>query len=172
MLTQKQQSLVDSLVSEFTKINTSMKVGKKSLLNWDEIYAEKDDWERTKAEVNLTNQAFFDNAEIEVERISDMLEEEFDGHFYIHHNGNDIKCGWSWYIVPQGKIWTESLFSIRTQYEKNDVRNASNTHNVYLYKSMRFRYSQEHYSSGVYNSIEELFEDERIIKAIKSHINK
>ena len=161
---------MDSLVSEFTRMNAPVNAGKKSLLDWGEIYAEKDDWEKTKAEINLSNQAFLDNAEIEVERISDMLEDEFDNHFDIYHPKNsNIKYGWTWYIVPHGKIWTESLFSIDMVYYKDCVYNTSRTHTIDSLKSIHFKSNK---CSASYTSIEEIFKVVNIIKIIKSYINK
>jgi hypothetical protein len=162
---------MDSLVREFTKMNTPVNTGKKSLLDWGEIYSEKDEWEKTKAEVHLSNQAFHDNADIEVERISNMLEDEFDDHFYIYHpTNNQIKYGWTWYICPHEK--TDKLFIIDMVYTKDYVKNASNTHEVYLYKSIKFKHSERSYSHAGFDSIEKLFEDEPIINKIKSYINK
>jgi hypothetical protein len=151
-------------------MNAPVNVGKKGLLDWGEIYSEKDEWEKTKSEVNLSNQAFRDNAELEVERISDMLEDEFDDHFYIHHpKNNHIKCGWTWYIVPHGKTWTESLFSIDMIYADDCVCNASRTHTIYSLKSIHFKSNK---CSASYTSIEEIFKVVSIINLIKSYINK
>lgn len=164
---------MDSLVREFTKMNTPVNTGKKSLLDWGEIYAEKDEWEKTKAEVHLSNQAFHDNAEIEVERITEMLENEFDDYFYIHQpKNNHVQYGWTWYIVPQGKTFTDGLFSINMIYTNDYILNASKTHKVHLCKSIKFRHSLQDYYSSTFNSIENIFEDKQIIRKIKSYINK
>ena len=161
---------MDSLVSEFTRMNAPVNTGKKGLLDWGEIYAEKDEWEKTKAEVNMSNQAFRDNAELEVERISDMLEDEFDDHFYIYHpTNNHIKYGWTWYIVPHGKIWTESLFSIDMIYDKDYVYNTSRTHTIDSLKSIHFKSNR---CNSSYDSIEKIFKVVNIINLIKSYINK
>ena len=164
---------MDSLVREFTKMNAPVNTGKKSLLDWGEIYAEKDEWEKTKAEVHLSNQAFHDNAELEVKRITDMLEDEFDNYFYIHQpKNNHVQYGWTWYIVPHGKTCSDRLFTIDMFYTKDYVKNESKTHEVLLNKSIKFRHSERSYSHTGFDSIEKLFEDESIIYKIKSYINK
>jgi len=172
MLTEKQQQIVDSLVSEFTKMNAPVSAGKKGLLNWDEIYKEKDDWEKTKAEIDLKNKAFIENARLEVGRINEMLESEFDEHFYIHHpSNNDVSYGWTWYIVPHDKHWQDRVLRIDMKFAKKRVFNESQTHAVQSIDYLYFESSAQ--SSGVaYYSIEKLFKEKAVINTIKSYLNK
>ena len=132
MLTNKQQEIVDSLVNEFTKMNQPTNVAKKGLLDWEEIYSEIDAWEGTKTEINLKNEAFIKNAELEMERITEMLNNEFHAYFYIYHpNNNNINYGWNWYIVPFGNHWAEPILRIEMFYHKVQVNNPSNTTHIY-----------------------------------------
>ena len=174
MLTEKQQSIVDSLVREFTKMNTPINTGKKSLLDWGEIYAEKDEWDKTKAEVDLINKAFLDNAKLEVERISNMLmADEFHDHFYIHQpSNNNIQYGWHWYIVPHGESLANRLFGINMVYRESRKHNESKTHGVDIFKSIHFKHSLRSFSCPAFDSIESMFKDEILINTIKKHINK
>lgn len=174
MLTEKQQQIVDSLVSEFTKMNAPVSAGKKGLLNWDEIYKEKDDWEKTKAEIDLKNKAFIDNAELEMERITEMLDSEFYEHFYIYHpTNNNIKYGWTWYIVERFKHWHEATLRIQMSYRKSQVNNASETSSISRIDSLYFESSAQSSVVKVHHySIEKLFEEKAVINKFKSYINK
>lgn len=170
MLTQKQQAIVDSLVSEFTKMNQPKNVTKKGLLNWDEIYSEKEEWERTKAEINLKNEAFIQNARLEVERINEMLGDEFCEHFYIYQPGNNnINYGWSWCIVPHEKHWHNSLVNINMNFIYQTIFDKSKTAHVRRIDRLYFNSTA---TDKQYNSIEELFRDQLIINKFKSYINK
>ena len=170
MLTEKQQQIVDSLVSEFTKMNTPVNTGKKGLLDWDEIYSEKEEWERTKAEINLNNKAFIDNAQLEMERITEMLEREFEDHFYIYHpTNNNINYGWSWCIVPHEKHWHNSLVNIDMNFIYQTIFDKSKTSPANRIDGLYFNSSA---TDKKYNSIEELFRDKLVINKFKSHLNK
>lgn len=170
MLTEKQQQIVDSLVSEFTKMNAPKNGGKKGLLDWDEIYSEKEEWERTKVEINLNNKAFIDNAKLEMERITEMLGNEFHEHFYIHHPANnDIKYGWNWHIVPHGNECDDSIIRIQMDYHKVQVNNPSNTACTHLMKSLQFKSSLNSYV--YFTSIEKIFKERSVIDKFKSHLN-
>ena len=170
MLTEKQQQIVDSLVSEFTKMNAPKNGGKKGLLDWDEIYSEIDEWEKTKAEINLKNKAFIDNAQLEVERITEMLECEFEDHFYIHEpKNNNINYGWTWYIVAEGKISHEPTLIVEMRYQKSQVNNASGTSHVSKIDYLFFESSAQKLK---YNSIEDLFMQKDVIQVFKRHLNK
>ena len=170
MLTEKQQQIVDSLVSEFTKMNAPVNTGKKGLLDWDEIYSEKEEWERTKAEINLSNKAFIDNAELEMERINEMLGDEFSDLFYIHQPNNcNINYGWSWCIVPHGKHWHNSLVNINMNYIYQSIFDKSKTADVRRIDGLYFNSTA---TDKKYNSIEELFRDQLVINKFKSHLNK
>lgn len=171
MLTEKQQEIVDSLVSEFTKMNAPVNTGKKGLLDWHEIYSEIDAWEKTKVEINLKNEAFIKNAELEMERISEMLNNEFHEYFYIHHPANnDIKYGWTWYIVPFGNTWNDKIMSINMVYHKVQVNNPSNTTHIYSLESLHFISSLNKYV--YFTSIEKIFKERSVIDKFKSHLNK
>ena len=107
-----------------------------------------------------------------MERITEMLECEFEGHFYIHQpQNNNISYGWTWYVVPDGKCWTERIFTIGMEYEKKRTNSPSDTNHVYSLQSIRYRYSGS-VTPYAPNSIEELFKNESVINTIKSYLNK
>jgi hypothetical protein len=170
MLTEKQQAIVDSLVSEFTKMNQPTNVAKKGLLDWNEIYQEKDEWEKTKTEIDLKNKAFLSNAQLEVERITEMLDDEFKEYFYIYHpTNNNIKYGWTWYIVAYGKHWHDKTLRIEMNYKTVNVYDKSSTYHVSRIDGLYFNSSA---TDQPYNSIEELFKQSAVINTFKSYINK
>lgn len=171
MLTQKQQQIVDSLVNEFAKMNAPKNGGKKGLLDWDEIYQERDEWEKTKQELAMKDRAFIANAHIEMKRITEMLEREFEDHFYIHQpENNNVNRGWTWYIVAYGSHWHESTLRIEMTYQKSCVNNPSKTHSVYKIDHLFFESSADKYVR--YNSIEDLFTAKNTIQVFKRHLNK
>lgn len=172
MLTASQQNIVDSLVNEFTKMNQpSNKPNKVGLLDWDEIYSERDEWVKKKKEIALSNQAFISAAQIEMERITQMLEDEFVSHFYIHQpQNNNIQYGWDWYIVPYGGDWDDHVVKINMGYNNEQVNNASNTDNAHRHASFYFKASKN--TDLKFKSVEEIFSHHSVIKAIKKHINK
>lgn len=171
MLTEKQQQIVDSLVNEFTKMNVRKNSGKKSLLDWDEIYSEIDEWEKTKAEINVKNKAFIANAELEKDRVTEMLEREFEDHFYIHQpENNNINRGWTWYIVAYGNHWNYPTLKVDMDYQKLQINNPSKTTFVSEIDHLFFESSAERYIKC--NSVEELFMRKDIIQVFKRHLNK
>lgn len=170
MLTEKQKAIVNSLVNEFTKMNQPTNVAKKGLLDWQEIYSEKEEWENTKIEINLKNEAFIQNARLEVERINEMLDNEFCEHFYIYQpNNNNINYGWSWRIVPHEKHWHNSLVNINMYFIYQTIFDKSKTSHVRRIDGLYFNSSA---TDKQYNSIEELFRDKLVINKFKSYINK
>lgn len=170
MLTNKQQEIVDSLVNEFTKMNQPTNVAKKGLLDWEEIYSEIDAWDKTKLEIALKNEAFLHNAQLEVDRITQMLESEFHEYFYIYHpTNNDIKYGWTWYIVPHGKHWQDRLLRVEMNYKKSRIFNDSMTHSVESIERLYFKSSVQ--NDFAYYSIEELFEEKKIVNKFKEYLN-
>jgi hypothetical protein len=169
MLTNKQQAIVDSLVNEFTKMNQPTSSVKKGLLDWNEIYQEKDEWENTKIEINLKNEAFIQNARIEVERINEMLDDEFANLFYIHQpQNNNINYGWSWYIVPHGKHWHNALVNVNMKFINKHIYDKSNTAHVRRIDGLYFNSSA---SDEKYDSIEDLFSAQSVINKFRSYIN-
>lgn len=172
MLTASQQNIVDSLVNEFTKMNQpSNKSNKVGLLDWNEIYSERNEWVKKKQEIALSDQAFISAARIEMERITQMLEDEFVSHFYIHQpENNNINYGWDWYIVPYGQQWDDHVVRIHMGYNNEQVNNASNTDNVHRHTSFYFKATKN--TDLKFNSVEAIFSHTSVINAIKKHINK
>jgi hypothetical protein len=171
MLTNKQQAIVDSLVNEFTKMNQPTSSAKKGLLDWDEIYSEIDAWEKTKKEIDLKNEAFLHNAQLEVDRITKMLENEFNAHFYIYKTTNNkIECGWMWCIVPQGKHLPDRVLRIDMKYRIVRIFNESETNFTNSIEQLYFENSAQ---SGIaHYSIEKLFEEKRVVNTFKEYLNK
>lgn len=165
MLTDNQQSIVDSLVSEFTRINNSKTKRRKfKLVDIDPLCAINDEIEVNKAVANADAEHWKMLRKAEAERIADLLKhdlpnaviEVIDFKIRITRNGySELK--------PREVVCI---------YIKTRTETVGQSHGCYYSRGVRLQYEGWDYTSQgeYYNSIEELIEKSDFKNHLRKHV--
>lgn len=168
-MTEQQQRIIDSLVNEFERMNQPTTPINGGLVDWSKINQDKNEWERTKREVELSNDAM---RELILQTIDDAdikIHESLEHVFVIKPTYSDrTEYGhrWTFYNDKGIEAFSVSL-GVKSSYRYSNCGNFS----VIAIDYIRFcTYAGNNYNQLIANTIEELFQHERVTKTIMKYI--
>ena len=169
-MTENQQRIIDSLVSEFEKMNQPTPVSSGGLVDWSKINQDKNEWEQTKREIELSNDAMRKVIQQTIKDTDSKIRESLDGLFSIKSKGYDkIENGYRWEFNHHSRI--DTAFSISLNVTQSSVYSKCRNFYVYAIKSIQFStYAGNPNSALRADTIEELFQHERVINTIKKYV--
>ncbi len=176
MITENQQQIIDSLVNEFEKMNVLAPSIGGGLVDWDKLNSAKDKWLQTKRDAELSNEAMrklilqtVDNTNVKIHKsLGDVFE-------IRTQNWKEVEHGYIWKFMSvqntaYGPIETEA-FRVTLDVTKSNQYSDCNNFYVQVLKSIRFHtYAGNEHRELIVDTIEELFQHERVINTIMKYV--
>jgi hypothetical protein len=170
MITENQQRIIDSLVNEFERTNQPTTPINRGLVDWSKINQDKNEWERTKREIELSNDAMRKFIQQTIEDVDAKIRESLGHLFSIKSKAFDkIEHGYNWEFNHHSRI--ERAFSISLEVRKYSTYSNCGNFSVYTLKTIEFStYAGNRNSMLRVDTIEELFQHERVTKTIMKYV--
>ena len=166
-LSENQQRIINSLVNEFEKINQPTFISNGGLVDWSKINQDKNEWEQTKREVEINNDAMRKFIRQTIENTDAKIRESLGHIFTIETKLWDrIESGCNWKFFHHNKAFSISL-GVKTSYTYSKCGNFS----AESIENIGFStYAGNPNRELKCDTIEELFQHERVINTIKKHV--
>jgi hypothetical protein len=168
-MTENQQRIIESLVNEFEKMNKPTSSNSGGLVDWDSINSAKDKWLQTKRDIELSNEAMRNLIQQTIDETNVKINESLGDVFVIKpKKWNEVDNGYHWsFYNDKGHEAFSVTLNVKQMHEYSDCRNFC----VLALKSICFNtYASNEHSQLQANTIEELFQHERVIKTIMKYV--
>ena len=168
-MTENQQRIIESLVNEFEKMNkpTSSNIG--GLVDWNKLNGAKDKWLQTEREVELSNETMRKLIQQTVDDANVKIRESLGHVFEIKSRYfTEVENGYRWdFYNSKGAEAFSVTLDVKRLNKYSECRNFS----VEVIKSIHFyTYAGSSLGSLKTDTIEELFQHERVTKTIMKYI--
>ena len=173
-MTENQQRIIDSLVNEFEKMNKPTSSNSGGLVDWDKLKEAKDEWRRTEREVELSNDAMrklilqtVDNTNVKIHKsLGDVF--EIKSRYFTEVDNGYL---WEFWAVKEPSRVKHEAFRVTLDVVKSNQYSDCNNFYVQVLKSIRFHtYAGNEHSELKADTIEELFQHERVINTIMKYV--
>jgi hypothetical protein len=168
-MTEQQQRIIDSLVNEFDRMNQPTTPINGGLVDWSKINQDKNEWERTKREIELSNDAIRKLIQQTVDDANVKIRESLGHVFEIKSRYfTEVENGYRWdFYNSKGA----EAFSVTLDVVKSNQYSECRNFYVQVLKSIRFHtYAGNEHGALIADTIEELFQHERVTKTIMKYI--
>jgi hypothetical protein len=171
MITESQQRIIDSLVNEFEKMNKPTSSNSGGLVDWDSLNSAKDKWLQTKRDIELSNEAMRKLIQQTIDDTDVKIRESLGHLFEIKSRMFDeIENGCNWEFKHHRRI-DYKAFSISLGVRQYSTYSNCGNFSVYALKTIEFStYAGNPNSELRCDTIEELFQHERVINTIMKYI--
>lgn len=173
MITKNQQQIIESLVNEFEKMNVSAPSISGGLVDWDKLNEAKDKWLQTKRDAELSNEAMRKLILQTIDKTNVKMNKSLGQVFEIKPQNNWKECEngyyWEFWAVKSGV--KHEAFRVSLNVVKSNKYSDCNNFYVQVLKSIRFHtYAGNEHSELKADTIEELFQHERVINTIMKYV--
>lgn len=174
MITENQQRIIDSLMNEFEKINVPAPSISGGLVDWDKLNGAKDKWLQTKRDAELSNEAMrklilqtVDNTNVKIHKsLGDVF--EIKSRYFTEVDNGYL---WEFWAVKEPSRVKHEAFRVTLDVTKSNRYSDCNNFYVQVLKSIRFHtYAGNEHSPLVTETIDELFQHERVINTIMKYV--
>jgi hypothetical protein len=169
MITESQQRIIDSLVNEFEKMNKPTSSNSGGLVDWSKINEAKDKWLQTEREIELSNNAMRKLIQQTIDDADVKIRESL-GHVFVIKSKyfERIDYGYRWTFYNDKGI---EAFSVNLDVKRSDTYSECRNFFFKVIKSIHFcTYAGNEHSQLQADTIEELFQHERVTKTIMKYI--
>lgn len=170
MITESQQRIIDSLMNEFEKMNQPTKSYSGGLVDWNKLNEAKDEWLQTKRDIELSNDAMRKLIQQTIDDTDVKIRESLGHLFEIKSRVFDkIENGCNWEFKHHRHI--DKAFSISLNVGSISEYSKCRNFCVYAIKTIKLcTYAGNPNSELKADTIEELFQHERVTKTIMKYI--
>jgi len=174
-MTENQQRIIDSLVNEFEKMNKPTSSNSGGLVDWDKLNSAKDKWLQTKREVELSNETMRTLILQTIDKTNEKMNKSLGHVFEIKpkNTWKEFENGyyWEFWAVAEPSHVKHEAFRVTLDVIKPNKYSDCNNFYVQVLKSIRFyTYAGNEHSVLIADTIDELFQHERVTKTIMKYI--
>jgi hypothetical protein len=169
-LSENQQRIINSLVNEFEKINQPTFISNGGLVDWSKINQDKNEWEQTKREVEISNDVMRKFIRQTIEDTDAKIRESLGHIFTIETKLWDrIESGCNWKFFHHKSI--DKAFSVSLDVKTSHTYSKCGNFSVESIENIGFgTYAGNPNRELKWDTIEGLFQHERVINTIKRYV--